>query len=102
MSSYKTLSELVRDISGCSLIRIDRGNGCGGPGYESADDVLREIEDGVRDDESITEAEAEDAEAWGLARDAYTACGLNPAGVSAVYLGERKPGDNGHQMIYVI
>ena len=100
MSNYRTLSELVRDISGCSLIHNDRGNGCGGTGCESADDVLREIEDGDRDDESITEAE--DAEAWDLARDAYTACGLNPAGISAVYLGERNPGDNGHQMIYVI
>ena len=100
MSNYKTLSELARDISGCSLIHNDRGNGCGCPGYESADEALREIEDGDRDDENITEAD--DAEAWDLARDAYAACGLNPAGVSAVYLGERKPGDNGHQMIYVI
>lgn len=100
MSNYKTLSDLVRDISGCSLIHNDRGNGCGGPGYESADEVLREIEDGDRDDESI--AEAEDAEAWDLARDAYTACGLNPAGISAVYLGERADGDNGHQTIYAV
>lgn len=98
----KTLSALVSEIHGCSLIHTDRGNGCGGPGYEDATDVYHEIEREERADEELTEADCYDVEAWELARDAYRALGLNPGGISAVYLGERADGDNARQMIYVV
>ena len=48
----------------------------------------------------MTDVTNTDVEAWSLARDAFRACGLDPAGASAVYVGERA--ENGHQMIYAV
>lgn len=103
-----SLSDLLRDIAGDSLVHNDRGNGCGGPDYEDATDVLAEIDREERDDESLTlVTEDEDAEAWDLARDAFRALGLDPATIRRVLVGLRltevngQPVDNGHQMIYV-
>jgi hypothetical protein len=100
MSGITSLSELCELIVGCTIIYNDRGNGCGGPGREDATDVLNEINNDERDDEAISMAY--DEESWDLARDAYKAFGLNPAGISEVYVNERKDGDNGHQTIYVV
>ena len=102
MSKYETLSALVSDIRGCCLIHNDRGNGCGGPGREDATDVFHSIARGEREDEPLTEAEDDDVEAWELAREAFRAHGLNPGGLSLVYLGARKGGDNGHQVVFAV
>lgn len=97
------LSSILLQIIGDSLIHNDRGNGCGGAGYEDASDVHNEIERDEREDENLTSVtESEDAEAWELARGAFRAFDLDPASIRAVYLGERGEGDNGHQMIYAI
>ena len=107
-TKIETLFALVSLHRGSTLIHNDRGNGCGGPGYEDATDVLNEIEREEREDEDLTEVTADDAEAWELARDAYNALGLNPSGISAVYVGQRvteengQPVTNGHQMIYAV
>ena len=100
MHMINTLSALVSEIRGCSLIHNDRGNGCGGPGKEDATEVLHAIESGGRADEVLTASE--EPEEWELAREAYRAHGLNPAGISAVYVGDRKAGTNGHQMVYAV
>lgn len=99
-----TLYALAEGIAyDASLIHNDRGNGCGGPGYEEPTDVMVEIETRDREDEVVESVtESEDPEAWRLARDAFAAVKLDPSTVTAVYLGERKEGDNGHQIIYAI
>lgn len=95
------LSTILRPILGESLVHNDRGNGCGGPGYEDATDVHNNIESEDREDEDLTLIlESEDAEAWELARDAFRAVGLDPATVRCVAVGERDEGDNAHQMVY--
>lgn len=95
------LSTILRPIMGDSLIHTDRGNGCGGPGYEDSTDVANEIELEDRDDEDLTlVTTSDDAEAWDLARDAFRACDLDPSTIRAVAVGERADGDNGHQVIY--
>lgn len=104
-----SLSDLLREFAGDTLVHNDRGNGCGGPGYEDATDVLAEIEREEREDDCLTPvAETEDAEAWALARDAFRALGLDPATIRQVLIGQRltevngQPVDNGHQMVYAI
>ena len=102
------LSTVCEHLAGLSLVHTDRGNGCGGPGYEDATDVRHEIDREDREDESLTQlTQSEDPEAWDLARGAFRALGLDPATVSRVWIGERltevngQPETNGHQMIYV-
>lgn len=109
MGKINSLSELTHEILGDSLVYADRGNGCGGAGYEDATDVYNKFEREEREDEDLTSvSENDDAEAWELARDAFRDLGLNPAEISAVYVGERVTEENGrsvpngHQMIYAI
>jgi hypothetical protein len=95
------LSTVCEHLAGQSLVHNDRGNGCGGPGYEYATDVSNEIDDEDRDDETLTQVtESEDREAWDLSREAFRALDLDPSTVSRVWVGERNDGDNGRQMIY--
>lgn len=98
-----TMSAILPPIMGDIIIHNDRGNGCGGAGYEDSIDVYAEIEREEREDEDLVGVTAsEDPEAWELARDAFRLLGINPDTIRAVYVGERADGDSGHQMIYVI
>ena len=98
-----TMSAILPPIMGNIIVHNDRGNGCGGAGYEDSIDVYAEIEREEREDEDLVGVTAsEDPEAWELARDAFRLPGNNPDTTRADYVGERADGDSGHQMIYVI
>lgn len=97
------LSAVVKAVMGDSIVHNDRGNGCGGAGYEDATDVYNEIQREEREDEDLTSVtKGEDAQAWELAKEAFQALKLDPSSIRAVYVGERADGDNGHQIIYVV
>lgn len=96
-----SLSTVAEAITGDSLVYNDRGNGCGGPGYEESGDVADAIDREEREGEDLTlVTESEDAEAWTLARDAFRLLNLDPQTIRSVAVGERAEGDNGHQMVY--
>lgn len=99
-----TLYSLAESIDyDSSLIHNDRGNGCGGPGYEDPTDVMVEIETRDREDSVLERVtEQEDPDAWRLSRDAFSVLGLDATTVRSVYLGKRESGDNGYQIIYAI
>lgn len=97
------LSEVAEYALGEAIVHNDRGNGCAGPGSETANEVELEVAFGERDDVELTQVlEDEDAEAWELSREAFRLLGLDPSTVRAVLVGERDAGDNGHQTIYSI
>lgn len=99
ITSVYTLACLM---TGDILIHTDRGNGCGGPGYENTLDIMTEIDSGERTDEAIQEVRRdEDPEAWSLALDAMDAVGADPETLSRVFVGVCAPGCNSHQMIYL-
>jgi len=94
------LMETVEDmysLFGAGIITNDRGQGCGGPGFLSEYSVI-EDED-IANTPVIPVTEAEDMEAWELARDAVDANEVD-MDITVVCVGEAT--DDGYQIIYAI
>ena len=96
-----TIADLAR-VYNSGVLHADRGQGCGGPG------TIDEI-DALMDDTAVTQVtEAEDSEAWQIARRAADVVGRGDDPLTIVCVGEIDTDDRGfvpsnpYQAIYAI
>lgn len=89
-----TLRDMLQRVSG-GIIQTDRGNGSAGPLY-----LGEELDDEQAATRIMYVTEAEDPDAWRLAREALEPLGI-AAEIEIVAVGERDDGDNGYQAIFV-
>ena len=93
-NTIKTVRDLC-NVYGGGCLTNDRGNACGGACYTAED-----ADDDIMDTDITVVSESDDADAWELARNAAK---LNNCDMpTIVCVGDRKSGDNGHQMIYAV
>lgn len=101
--NIKTVRDLA-NLYGGGVIRNDRGQGAGGPGYIDEDDIRSDDETGLVAIERVTRDE--DPDAWGLAADAAKALGLPQVTIVCVGKPDHGPGEyyigNPTQIIYAV